>query len=161
MQSKHISIILVGVILAGACGFYGGNIYAKSKASEAPGQRLQAGAEGMRNFRANMGTAGQAGRATQGMAAGEVLSIDGQSISLKLRDGGSKLVFLTASTTVAKMDKAGLEDIASGTEITVNGTPNADGSLTAQVIQLRAEGMTGFGFGRQDQAPGAGGQVDR
>jgi len=31
MRTKHISIVLLGVILAGACGFYGGTLYAKSK----------------------------------------------------------------------------------------------------------------------------------
>jgi hypothetical protein len=151
MQPKHISLILVGVILAGACGFYGGTTFAKSRSGDASGQRLQLGADGMRNIRGgNMPAAGQAGRAAQGMAVGEVLSIDGQSASVKLRDGGSKIVFLTASTTVMRMEQAGLADVAPGTEITVSGTPNADGSLTAQTIQIRPEGLAGFGFGRQE-----------
>lgn len=150
MQPKHISIILIGAALAGACGFYGGTLYAKSKAGPGQGPQSQIGGNGARNFRAGQ-MGGQMGRVQQGMAAGEVLSKDGQSLSLKLRDGGSKLVFLSASTTVSKLTEAKLDDVASGVEVTVNGTPNADGSLTAQMIQIRPAGLVGFGFGRSDQ----------
>ena len=151
MQTKHISIILVGIILAGACGFYGGTLYAKSRSGTGQGQQVQAGA-GARTFRGGQ-AGGQMGRGQQGIASGEVLSKDGQSLSLKLRDGGSKLVFLSASTTVSKLADAKLDDVAAGAEVTVNGAPNADGSITAQFIQIRPAGMAGFGFGRPDQTP--------
>lgn len=157
MQTKHVSIILAGVILAGACGFYGGNLYAKSRTGSGQGQQAQMGAGGARIFRAG----GQSGRGVQGMASGEVLSKDGQSLSLKLRDGGSKIVFLSASTTVMKLAEAKADDVATGVEVTVNGTPNADGSITAQTIQIRPAGMANFGFGAPGQAPrqDAGGQA--
>ncbi len=152
MQTKHISIILVGVVLAGACGFYGGTLFAKPRAGAGQGMQAQFGANGARNFRGGQGT-GQMGRVQQGMASGEILSKDGQSLSLKLRDGGSKIIFLSASTTVSKLAEAKLDDVASGAEVTVAGTPNADGSITAQMIQIRPAGMAGFGFGTPGQQP--------
>lgn len=153
MQTKHIMIVLLGVSLAGGVGFYGGTLYAKSSVRIGPGQQPQMGGAGVRNFRGNQAAGGQMGRGQMGMAAGEVLSVDGQSLSLKLRDGGSKIVFLTASTTVAKLDAGTLGDVAKGVQITVNGAPNADGSLTAQMIQIRPAGLENPGFGRPDQVP--------
>ncbi len=74
-----------------------------------------------------------------GGSVGEVVSKDETSLTLKLLDGGSKIVFLSASTTVNKMTAGSLEDVTSGTSVTVMGTPNQDGSLTASQIQLRPD----------------------
>jgi len=156
MRTKYISIILLGVILAGVCGFYGGTLYAKSKIATVQSPQARMVANGPRNFRG-----GQAGRSQQGLASGEVLSFDGQSLSLKLSGGGSKVVFTSASTTVTRMSEAQLTDITAGANVTVNGVPNTDGSITAQFIQIRPAGMAGFGVWMPGQAPklGAGEQV--
>jgi len=138
-----------------AASVYGGTLYAKSKIATVQSPQARMGANGSRNF-----LGGQAGRSQQGLASGEVLAFDGQSLSLKL-SGGSKVVFTSASTTVTRMTEAQLIDITAGANVTVNGVTNADGSITAQFIQIRLAGMAGFGVWMPGQAPkwGAGGQA--
>ena len=79
-----------------------------------------------------------------GMVAGEILSKDKKSITVKDRTGGSKIVFLGASTEVMKSAVGTLDDLAIGTDVITNGTPNADGSITATTVQIRPESQ-GFG----------------
>jgi hypothetical protein len=64
--------------------------------------------------------------------------------------GGSKIILLTPTTTVTKVSSTpqALTDIASGTQVTVAGTTNPDGSVTAtSVIIGNIGGFGGFGRG--------------
>jgi hypothetical protein len=72
-----------------------------------------------------------------GMINGEILSKDDTSITLKLKDGGSKIVFYTDKTTVAKTLDGILSDLVVGKQINVIGTTNPDGSVSAQSVQIR------------------------
>lgn len=72
-----------------------------------------------------------------GLIAGEVLTKDANSLTLKLRDGGSRIVFFSTSTRVSKMADGMIGDVSTGTTVTVNGATNQDGSVTAEMIQLR------------------------
>lgn len=88
------------------------------------------------------GTAGFAGgqkgtRAGGESAAGEVIAKDDKSITVKLSDGGSKIVFFTANTPVMESVSGSPQDITVGTQIVANGTANSDGSITSQSIQIR------------------------
>ena len=67
--------------------------------------------------------------------AGEITAKDDTGFTLKLRDGGSRIVFTASSTTVGKMSAGTLGDLADGNNVTVVGTPNADGSLTANTVR--------------------------
>ena len=62
---------------------------------------------------------------------------DNTSITLKLRDGGSKIVFYTDKTTIAKTVDGILDDLAVGKQVNVIGTTNPDGSVSAQSVQIR------------------------
>lgn len=91
-----------------------------------------------------MGGQGRAGnRGTGGGAAGdqfvtgEVLSSDATSITLKLQDGGSKIVYTSADTKITKSAPGSAADIKSQTQLVVTGTPGDAGSITAKTIQIR------------------------
>jgi hypothetical protein len=145
-----LAAVLILVALGG--GFFGGLTYQKSKGVTADmlqnltqDQRRQLFAGGAGGF-AGGAAGGRAGGAGRGGAAfgggvnavmGEVLSKDATSFTVKLRDGGSKIVFYSASTTVAKMDSGAIGDVAVGKNVMVSGTTNSDGSVTATMVQIR------------------------
>lgn len=136
-MQKNITIAAI-VILVGAGSFFGGMKYGQSaqpKFAGGAGNFRMAGAAG-----ANAGQRGQSGArgGMGGFNGGEVLSMDDKSMTLKLRDGGSKIVFYTPSTTVSKEDAGSLSDIKVGDNVTVVGSANTDGSLNATSVQKRA-----------------------
>ena len=144
-NKKTIIISAVAAIAAGGIGFFSGTIYQKNAAkTDSPfgngrdrGQQMGF-AGGASGNRANGG----------GMTTGEILSIDGQAMTIKLPDGGSKIVLFTDTTPVTKTvstDKAGVKV---GENVVVSGKSNQDGSLSANSIQIRP-----IGENKQPQAP--------
>lgn len=70
---------------------------------------------------------------------GEILSSDEKSITVKQMDGSSKIVLLTSTTTLNKASGAAKSDLKVGEKVNVFGVTNADGSVTAQNIQLNPQ----------------------
>ena len=141
-MKKIIPIIIVSIIVIGGGAFYGGMKYQQSKnpLSGFSRQNLQnLSQEQRQQLQANAGGAFQGGNraAGQGFLAGEVISKDAQSLTLKMQDGGSRIVFLSSSTTVSKMIDGSINDVEIGKQIMVTGKQNSDGSYTAQTIQER------------------------
>ncbi|MFA5935673.1 MAG: hypothetical protein WC787_02375 [Patescibacteria group bacterium] len=134
-MKKLIAPLIVCALVVGGGAFYGGTVYAK--------KTMPTGNAAFANFQGGARPTGAAGQNGQfrmqlgGATAGEVVSKDDTSLTVKLRDGGSKIVFFSASTTVAKMETASMTDIAQGSNVTVMGSANQDGSVTANAIQLR------------------------
>lgn len=131
--SKHLGVLIVALLVVGGCAFYGGVAYAKHSVSAAR-QAAFGGAGGQ-----NRGTfaGGGAGRNMGGLTTGEILSKDDKSLTIKLRDGGSKVVFYSDSTKVGKSVTGTSADLVSGQQVTVIGTANSDGTLTAQTVDIR------------------------
>lgn len=131
MNKKVIAGIVAVVLLGGA--FYAGMMYQKSQAPS-----FTRGAGG--GFAGGPGGAG--GRGTRGGGAGgfiggTILSKDAQGITVQMQGGGSKIVFIGASTTVMKATAGTPNDLTVGANVMVVGSPNPDGSVNASSINLR------------------------
>ena len=143
MKNKIIVIVVVALVaVLGA--FWGGMKYGFSKnqvAGRASGQFSNLTPEERQQRFMQAGIGGVGGRSgarnAGGFTAGVVISKDDKSITLKLQDGGSKIIFFSSSTMVAKAVGASVNDIVAGGQLVVTGTPNQDGSVTAQSLQIR------------------------
>lgn len=144
MNKKNIPVIVVIVIIAGGIGFFGGMKYGQSRGSVAgrnfqnltPEQRQQMG-QGFRNSAGVDSRGNKNNPAGGGFVNGEIISQDDKSVTVKLRDGGSKIIFFSDTTSISKMADGVPTDLGVGKSITVTGSTNSDGSVTAQSIQIR------------------------
>jgi hypothetical protein len=132
-MKKILTSVLVTAVLVGGGAFYGGMKYAQSKMPRRIGQGdfgnfQQMGA-------ANIG--GLRGNRSGGFAVGEVIAKDKNSVTIKLNNGGSKIVFYSDATEVGKFTKGTADDLQVGESVTVSGDANQDGSITAKLIQIR------------------------
>jgi len=135
-MNKQIVKIIVGLIVIGGLAFYGGMKYGQ-------GQSASTATTGTRNFTGGPG----GGRGTRGggFIGGQIIARDNQSITVALRGNasstsqgsGSKIIFYSTTTAVTKSVTGTANDLQIGGEINVTGTPNSDGSVTAQSIQIR------------------------
>jgi|SRR3989338_3267292 len=142
MNKQIIAIIAVAAMVGGG-SFYGGMKYAQSS-----GLSSGRGAAAFANLspeerQARMqqfgGSTGGVRGGTQGggFVSGEVIASDSKSITVKLRDGGSKIIFFSDSTEIGKFVTGAASDLAVGKTVNVTGKANSDGSITAQSIQIR------------------------
>lgn len=129
---KNITKVIIGGLIIIAIAFYGGFKYGQSQRGSIGNQTDRFNRSGLMNQRS--GRVGVGG----GMIVGEILSKDTTSLTLKLREGGSRIILISSSTEVQKMDKGSLVDLSVGKSVVVNGSTNSDGSLSATSIQLRA-----------------------
>jgi hypothetical protein len=145
-NSSVIAIAIVCLLLGGAAGYLVTTTFIKPNARNFNGIALGNG-----QFR----TARAGGSNSMGLVTGELLKKDNGSLSIKLRDGSSKLVLTTSSTEAVKMASTTLDTLSIGENVIVSGTTNSDGSLTAQTVQVRPPGsMMNFGaFNDSQQAP--------
>ena len=119
MKQQHIVIIILVAVVSGAGGFFAGTNY----------QLRQRGQQ----FRM---TGFNPSRTGLWPVAGEIIKQDETSITVKLIDGSSKIVLLSADATINKAEQGSQTDLVVGTSVAVFGSENADGSVTAQNIQI-------------------------
>ena len=138
-MKKNI-LIIMGIIVLGiviGVSFYGGMTYAKNQRNGA--RTFQQGTGNMQGF----GNRQQGGAGS--IVIGDIISKDDKNITVKLRDGGSKIIFYSDTTQISKMATGTASDLATGTSVSVTGTTNSDGSVTAQSVQIRPAGQAGLG----------------
>ena len=146
MKNKIIVAGVACALIFGGGGFYGGMKYAQGKKTVGGNGANFANlsqADRQQRF-SQMGGGQGAGRAGgaqagAGFVNGEVIAKDDKSITVKLGDSGSKIIFYSTSTKLQKMTDTPIGDLAVGGQVMVTGTTNSDGSVTAQTIQLRPE----------------------
>jgi len=135
-----ISGIIILLVVAGG-SFYGGMIYGKNQ------NKRPSYAAGTFQTRIN-----RAGANGSGFISGNIISKDSSSITLQLTgNSGSKIIFFSDATQIGKMAAGTADDLATGTTVSVTGTANSDGSMTAQSIQIRPAGQKGPGAPAQGQ----------
>lgn len=147
MQNKNNKIIglVIGFVILAAVSFYAGNMYANGKNKTALAQN---GA----GFMARTGASGQRGvRVGGGNVFGTIIAKDATSITVQLNNPGgpnavagatntgtgSKIVLYTGTTSVQKEVAGTTNDLVVGTNVSVQGTANPDGSVSAQSISIR------------------------
>lgn len=127
---KTLLVIIAVAVLVGGGAFYGGMKYAQGRTSRA----RQAGMANLGGFR---GGANGTNSANGNFTAGDIIAKDASSITVKLRDGSSKIVFYSDTTEIGKFVNGTQNDLVIGQTVSVNGIANADGSITSQSIQIR------------------------
>jgi hypothetical protein len=80
---------------------------------------------------------------------GTITSVDGNTIEIKERGGGTAKVRLTDNAKVVSVSKASLSDIRPGSFIGTAATPRTDGTLQAIEIHIFPESMRGTGEGNR------------
>lgn len=130
MKNNLVVAIIVAVVV-GALGFFGGMKYQENKTIKTGNLQFGRGQFGQRAGR----NSGAGFRPT----AGEIVSSDEISITLKMQDGSTKIVLITDKTTINKAEKAAKSDLKKGERVAVFGQENADGSVTAQTIQINPQ----------------------
>lgn len=119
---QNIFITLVLIFTFAGVGFYAGVKYQQSKRPQTRFDNFQPRQFGQRQgFRP---------------VNGEIISVDDKSITVKLNDNSSKIVFLTDTTTINKSSLGSKEDLKTGGKVAIFGIENSDGTITAQNIQL-------------------------
>ncbi len=146
-MKKLIIFSAILIIAVGGGGFFGGMQYQKSKSPSSDFQTLRnlSPEERQQRFQ-QMGIPGESpnglagnNRTGGGFATGEIISKDDKSVTVKLRDGGSKIIFYSESTEISEFVNGSSNDLEVGKTIIVNGKTNQDGSITAQSVQIRPE----------------------
>lgn len=142
-KNKKIIFAVVSVlVLIGV--FCGGMIYGKNKT---PALGTNKFGSNMQNRTGQFGAnAGSNRMGAGGLIAGEIISKDDKSITVKMmtggpdsatNTGGSKIIFFDTNTMISKMAVGTVSDLSVGSQISVIGTANSDGSLIAKTIELR------------------------
>jgi hypothetical protein len=130
MNKKNIGIVIL-ILVVGVLSYWAGTSKASNPTKGDNGSFTQNG------NRRGMG----AGRTGDSFINGEVISHDDTSVTIKLgKDAGSKVVFISASSTrITKTTEGTSADLVAGSKVTVSGNSNTDGSITANSIQLRKD----------------------
>lgn len=142
-KNKKIGLVIGGVVVL-AITFYAGMTYGGNNVRASISSRGAAfgpngaGTTGM--MRTNRG--GNFG----GFTNGQIISKDANSITIQItnggpnatgQQGGSRIVFLDTNTKVTKSVSRTTTDLTVGTEVSVTGVANPDGSVNAQSVQIR------------------------
>ncbi len=132
---KIIPTILIAIVV-GAAAFFGGMQYAKSTGGGGRGNFANLTPE-QRAARVQQFGGGRGGARGANFTAGQVIAKDDKSITLKLMDGGSAIVFFTPTTPVMKAVSGTTQDVSVGQFVSTSGNKNQDGSINADSIQIR------------------------
>jgi len=144
-KKPGLTAVLGSIVAAGAL-FAGGLLVGHATGTSATTSQA-VGAFGAPGDRAN----GESGFGGGGFTSGEITAIDGSTVTIKASDGSTVTVSTTDGTTVTTTTDASVSDLGVGDTVTVIGSTDSSGTVTAQAI---TEGATMVGGGQlPGQAP--------
>ena len=130
-MNKLILVAAIVAVVVGSGAFYGGMKYVQGNRQQRFSQTSGSNIGGQIGLRGGQGGAGG------GLVSGDIISKDSQSITVKMREGSSKIVFFSDLTEVSKFVAGTSADLVIGKSVTVIGKTNSDGSITATSVQMR------------------------
>ena len=139
-MSKKIVWGVVGIVVL-VIVFYVGVSFGKNQAPASVAGGATSTYGGARGTRG-----GSFGGGLGGATFGQIISKDATSITVQLptpavgsttSQSGSKIILLDPSTKITKQPSGTLSDLAVGTSVSVTGTANTDGSISATSVQIR------------------------
>jgi len=135
MKNNNIIMVILLLVVA-VVSFYGGTLY---QSKNYPNSFANRGMMDNSGPRGQNGIAFRNRNGSQGMVRGQIENMDDKSLTIKMPDGSSKLVLLTSSTTIDKVDQTTKADLKTGQTVAVFGAANSDGSISATSIQLNPQ----------------------
>jgi len=167
MKRWLIPVIVVVVVAIGVGAFFGGKasgggtpspteaLKVLTNLTPAQQQQLFQNGGGLGQvFGGGRGAGGTGANGAGGFTTGSIVSSDSNSVTVKLATGGTKIILYSDSTTISVSTKGSSTDLTTGQDVTVTGTANSDGSITASRIQVGTLPRVGGGNGG---TPGANG----
>ena len=133
-NTNKIIALVVALIVVAAASFYGGLLFGKNT-KKSNGQFGSFNAQQGQDLASRRTGSGQNG----GFISGQILNIDNSSLIVQLSNNGSKIVLYSDSTSISKMADGTIADLIKDSNVTVTGTTNSDGSITATSIQIRPQ----------------------
>lgn len=130
---KKILPIIIIVVIVAAGAFFVGTKIGKGKGgfpTGGPQEFGQANGSGLKNGGRGAG---------DNFINGKIVAKDDTSITVKLQDGGSKILFYSGTTEISKFTSGSINDLEIGKSIMATGQTNSDGSVTTKTIQMRPE----------------------
>jgi hypothetical protein len=132
MNRKNIIQTLVISLLVGVISFLGGTQYQKTKTPKFTAGQFQNRGE----MPSGTQTRNGGNRGAEMFVNGEISGIDENTLTIKTRDGSSKIVVYSESTKINKTQEGLKEDLKTGEQALITGTQGADGIITAQNISI-------------------------
>lgn len=145
-KTVSLPLVIVLLVLVGAASFFGGTLTNKNKGRFMPGQQM-----GTRQGNQNVnGVATKRANGIQ-MINGEITASDDSSITVKTKDGSSQIVLLSSSTAYKTMTDGSKTDLVTGKNVTITGTKDTSGSLSATQISTGVDMPAGGPQGERPQ----------
>lgn len=124
-MNKQYLIIIVLIVVVGAGTFFAGMKYQQGKQpSRVDFQRIRQDVPGMQRSEGAR------------IVRGEIINKDEVSITVKLPDGSSRIIFVGDSVQINKEAPGTKDDLTDGIQVFIDGSENPDGSITADSIQI-------------------------
>ncbi|MCK4967988.1 MAG: hypothetical protein KAS12_02940 [Candidatus Aenigmarchaeota archaeon] len=137
---KKIILIIILIILIGGGTFYGGMKYGQSKVSTSVNStNFQNLSVEQQQLIQKTGENQKLRQGEIGLLDGEIILKDKESITIKMNDDSSKIIFYSEVTKIKNVAEGSINDIKVGESIAINGSQNTDGSYTAKIIQINSK----------------------